>query len=278
MEKITAVALIIIVALVLYIVGPFVVGWLMQHVFVTAHQRTLHKKDLEKRQRTIGAMLTNIWRVLVILGLVIFLSDKLFEKDVLAPLFASAGIIGVAIGFGAQSLIKDFLSGIFIISENQFRVGDVVEIEGFSGTVERIGFRSTVLRDVDGNVHYFPNGMVQHVINKTMGYSMARFTVAVAPETDIDLASKLINQIGLDLAKEREWKDKILEAPHYVMMGDFSSTAVNMIVSGKTQPSDQWSVTSEMRQRILEAFESAGISIGTGPNVARVAIPKSKKK
>ncbi len=247
----------------------------MQHVFVTAYQRTLHKKDLEKRQRTLGAMFTNVWRIVVVLGALYFLSLQLFDKDILAPLFASAGIIGIALGFGAQSLIKDFLSGMFIISENQFRVGDVIEIEGFGGTVERIGFRSTVIRDVDGNVHYFPNGMVQHVINKTMGYSMARLTVAVAPDTNIEKVEKIINDIGLKLASEPEWEHKILEAPHYTMMGEFTSTAVNLTITGKTQPSDQWSVISEMRHRLLEAFEAQGITIGTTP-LAQVAAAKKK--
>jgi small-conductance mechanosensitive channel len=276
MEKIPSLALIVFVGLALYWAGPYVVNWLMQHVFVTAYQRTLHKKDLEKRQRTIGAMLTNIWRILVVAGSVYAISRLFFATDVLAPLFASAGIVGVALGFGAQSLIKDFLSGIFIISENQFRVGDVIEIDGFSGTVERIGFRSTVIRDVDGNVHYFPNGMVQHVINKTMGYSMARFTIAVAPETDIDRAAKFINNLGLALSEEPDWRDKILEAPHYVMMGEFTATAVTLIITGKTQPSDQWAVVAEMRQRILELFEKEGIIIGTVPT-AQITTSHKKK-
>lgn len=201
---------------------------------------------------------------------------QFFDYKALAPLFASAGIIGVALGFGAQSLVKDFLSGVFIISENQFRVGDVIDIEGFSGTVERIGVRSTVLRDPDGNVHYFPNGMVQHVINKTMGYSMARFTIAVTPETDIDRVVGIINKTGLALAAEPEWKDKVLEAPQYVMMGDFTSTAVNLIVSGKTQPSDQWSVVAEMRRRLLVKFEEKDIAIGT-TLVTQVAATKKKR-
>lgn len=277
MQQITSITITIFVFFLLYWSGPTIVNWLMQHVFVTAYQRTLHKKDLEKRRRTIGALLTNLWRIVVIFGGTYALSLQLFDKDVLAPLFASAGIIGIAFGFGAQSLIKDFLSGIFIISENQFRVGDVVEIEGASGTVEQIGFRSTVLRDVDGNVHFFPNGIVQHVINKTMGYSMARFTVAVTTETNIDDAVKLINDIGLELANEDAWRDKILEAPHYVMMGEFSSSAVNLIVSGKTQPSDQWSVIAEMRQRILEAFEKARIHIGN-VSTPQPTAPSKKKK
>jgi small conductance mechanosensitive channel len=255
------------VGLVLLWLGPIVIGWLTGHIFVTHYQRTLHKKDLEKRQRTLSNMFSNVWRILVVIISLYFVFVAIIgstqARELLAPLFASAGIIGVALGFGAQSLVKDFLSGIFIISENQYRVGDIIEIEGFGGTVERIGVRSTVIRDADGNVHYFPNGMVQHVINKTMGYSMARFTLSVAQNTDLERVEKIINKIGLELAAEDDWKDKILEAPHFVMMGDFTATAINLIISGKTQPSDQWSVTAEMRRRILEKFDEKGIEIGT---------------
>lgn len=265
MEKITSISSIVAVGLILYWAGPTIVNWMMSHMFVTAYQRTLHKKDLEKRQRTLGALFSNVWRIVVVLSVLYLIFVQFFTKEALAPLFASAGILGVAFGFGAQSLVKDFLSGVFIISENQYRVGDVIEIDSFSGTVERIGVRSTVIRDADGNVHYFPNGMVQHVINKTMGYSMARFTVAVTPDTDIEKVGKIIDKIGLELAAEEAWQNKILEAPHYVMMGEFTATAVNLIVSGKTQPSDQWSVTAEMRHRILDKFEQEGIEIGTTP-------------
>ncbi len=266
---------IIVVGGIFFFIGPMIVNWLMSHVFVTAYQKTLHKKDLEKRQKTLSELFANVWRIIVVVLTAYGIFVQFFDYKALAPLFASAGIIGVALGFGAQSLVKDFLSGVFIISENQFRVGDVVDIEGFSGTVERIGVRSTVLRDADGNVHYFPNGMVQHVINKTMGYSMARFTIAVTPDTDIDSVVSIINKTGLALVAEPEWKDKILEAPQYVMMGDFTSTAVNLIVSGKTQPSDQWSVVAEMRRRLLLKFEEKDIAIGT-TLVTQVAAAKKK--
>ena len=143
---------IIFVGLIFYVTGPFIVNWLMSHVFVTAYQRTLHKKDLEKRQKTLSALFSNVWRIIIVLITAYGVFVQFFDYKMLAPLFASAGIIGVALGFGAQSLVKDFLSGVFIISENQFRVGDIIEIEGFGGTVERIGVRSTVIRDADGNV------------------------------------------------------------------------------------------------------------------------------
>lgn len=267
----------LIISGILYWVGPLVVNFLMKHVFVTHYQRTLHKKDLEKRQRTLSSLFSNVWRIIVVIGTAYYIFTLFFSATALAPLFASAGIIGVAFGFGAQSLVKDFLSGVFIISENQYRVGDIIEIDGFSGTVERIGVRSTVIRDIDGNVHYFPNGMVQHVINKTMGYSMAHFNISVAPDTDIDTVAHIIDKTGLELAKEDDWNNKILEAPHFVMLGDFNATAVNLIITGKTQPSDQWAVVAEMRRRLLEKFEDAGINIGTGNATVTHMAPTRKK-
>ncbi|HCR55397.1 TPA: hypothetical protein DIV49_00325 [Candidatus Saccharibacteria bacterium] len=258
---------ILIGALLAYFVGTRLVTIAIRRIVKGGKHREWHKKDIEKRQKTLVDLFINIWRMLIFFT-VLYALAKLFVPNIsetLAPLFASAGIIGIALGFGAQSLIKDFLSGIFIISENQYRVGDVVEIEGFSGTVERIGSRSTVLRDVEGQVHYFPNGMVQHVINKTMGYSMARFTVAVHPDANIDTVSDIIDTLGLALSEEDAWKDKILKAPSFVSIGEITGSSVEVIVAGKTQPSDQWSVVAEMRKRLLEEFETKGIKLATVP-------------
>ena len=254
--------IIIIVAIALYWVGPRVVMWLTRHAFVTTYQRTLPKKDLEKRHKTLGGLFANVWRIIVVViaGYAIF--THFFNSAALAPLFASAGIIGVAFGFGAQSLVKDFLSGVFIISENQYRVGDIIEIDGFGGTVERIGVRSTVIRDVEGNVHFFPNGVVQHVINKTMGYSKVYFTITVAPDTNISTASDIINRIGEEISGEEKWQRKVIEPPHFDILGDFNASSISLVVSGKTQPSDQWALTAEMRRRILREFEKEHIELG----------------
>ncbi len=254
--------IIIIVAIALYWVGPRVVMWLTRHAFVTTYQRTLPKKDLEKRHKTLGGLFANVWRIIVVViaGYAIF--THFFNSAALAPLFASAGIIGVAFGFGAQSLVKDFLSGVFIISENQYRVGDIIEIDGFGGTVERIGVRSTVIRDVEGNVHFFPNGVVQHVINKTMGYSKVYFTITVAPDTNISTASDIINRIGEEISSEEKWQRKVIEPPHFDILGDFNASSISLVVSGKTQPSDQWALTAEMRRRILREFEKEHIELG----------------
>lgn len=270
-----SVAGIILITLVAYFVGTRAVDILVHRVVKGARHREWHKKDIEKRQKTLSNLFRTIWRVIVIAsGIYAIFHD--FIPDInttLAPLFASAGIIGIALGFGAQSLIKDFLGGIFIIADNEYRVGDIVEIEGFSGTVEKIGSRLTVLRDPEGNVHYFPNGMIQHVINKTMGYSMARFTLLVQPSTDIDKLADIIDETGEELAKEEAWKDKVIKAPAFVSLGDITGNSTEVIVAGKTQPSDQWAVTAEMRRRLHLAFEKNGVELAITPTAAN----KSRK-
>lgn len=253
--------IIIIVTLIFYVIGTAILRILVKNAVERTRQKTWHRKDVEKRQRTLVGLFTNIWRILVLSVGAFGLLKALIPDISLAPLFASAGIIGVAIGFGSQSLVKDFLSGMFIISENQYRVGDIIDINGSTGTVERIGTRSTVIRDADGNVHYFPNGSIQHVINKTMGYSMARFTIGVHPSNELESIITLINETGKKLATEEKWKNKIIDAPSFESIGEFTPSTVNLLISGKTQPSDQWSVTAEMRRRLLVAFEKQKIDL-----------------
>ncbi len=271
---------IILVGILIYYVGVKIVTLLVHRVVrVSGKHHVWHEKDIQKRQNTLDSLFKNIWRIIVVITFGYTLL-QLFVPDIhtaLAPLFASAGIIGIALGFGAQSLIKDFLSGIFIISENQYRVGDVVDLEGATGTVERISSRSTVLRDIEGNVHFIPNGLVGHVINKTMGYSMARLVISVVPETDIEKASEIINTIGQEITKEEKWQNKIIEAPAYVMLGELSATAVDLIVSGKVQPSDQWSVNAELRRRILREFENQNIELGIGSSQTTI-VPRIRKQ
>lgn len=277
-EVVFDIAIILLVVILLYVIGARIVQWLVGRLFKRAYKHRLHAKDLEKRQNTLKGLAANIWKTIVVFVGILAIARLFLSAEELAPVFASAGILGVAFGFGAQSLVKDFLSGIFIISENQYRVGDVIEIDGFGGTVERIGSRSTVLRDVEGNVHYFPNGIIQHVINKTMGYSNARVTISIVPDADIDEASAIINAIGNDMLTEDAWKNKIIEAPQYVMMGDISATSVELIVSGKVQPSDQWAVSAELRRRILQEFEKSDIDFGVNANAATVVSQGRRKR
>lgn len=265
-DHITTLLSILIFGAIAYFVGGKIFVHIVKRFVRSTRHKNWHQKDIEKREKTLGQVINNVWHIFIIVVVSVALfRESVSEADaLLAPLFASAGIVGVALGFGAQSIVKDFLAGMFIIGENQYRVGDIVEIEGHSGTVERIGNRSTVIRDVDGNVHYFPNGMIAHVTNKTMGYSMARFVIHIDPSSDIKKVSDIINHTGATLAGESKWQHKILEPPAFVSVGDFNGTYLEIIVAGKTQPSDQWNVTAEMRRRLLEAFEHEHIKLAPG--------------
>ena len=267
-DHITAILVILIAGIIAYWVGGIILARIVKRFVKTARHREWHHKDIEKRQNTLASVVSNIWHVFIIVVVCVALfRESVSQADaLLAPLFASAGIIGVALGFGAQSIVKDFLAGLFLIGENQYRVGDIVEIEGFSGTVERIGNRSTVLRDIDGNVHYFPNGIINHVVNKTMGYSMARFIIHLNPASDIKKVTTIINETGKKLAEEEKWRAKILEPPAFVSIGDFNGTSLEIIIAGKTQPSDQWAVIAEMRKRLLGKLEAAHIKLAPAPN------------
>jgi small conductance mechanosensitive channel len=253
--------IILLVGVVLYLVfGRILRGVIHRAVHGQKHESS-DPNDYNKREETLIGLFNTLWKFGWIAIVTALILKNLFPKVDLSPLFASAGIIGIAIGFGAQSIIKDFLSGIFIITDNQYRVGDVVEIDAASGTVEKIGVRSTILRDIEGNVHFIPNGTILHVINKTMGYSVARLNIFVSASTDIEKAIEVINNTGLKMSESAKWKEKVLEPPAFFNIGEITGTYINLIISGKTQPSEQWSVTAELRRRLLVDFEKADIKL-----------------
>lgn len=255
---------IIVTGILAYYVGGRILSRLVKRWVRTARHREWHQKDIEKRQKTLAGVVRNVWHIfIVIVVLVALFREAVDHADaLLAPLFASAGVVGVALGFGAQSVIKDFLAGLFVIGENQYRVGDIVELgDNASGTVERIGSRSTVIRDIDGNVHYLPNGSITHVINKTMGYSMARFIITVDPASDVKKIAGIVDRIGKELSHEEKWKNKIIDPPAFVSVGEFTGTSLEIIIAGKTQPSDQWAVIAEMRRRLLEALDKSDVKL-----------------
>ncbi len=256
-----AIVLILGLAWLLLYFGNKAIKRIIRQVVRSSHFYIISAEDARKRQDTLISLFRAVWKVLVVVITFFLLFTELFPDVNLIPIFASAGILGVAIGFGAQSIIKDFLTGAFIIMENQYRVGDVVEIEGAVGTVERISIRSTVVRDSDGNVHFLPNGSVVHVINKTMGYSRVNLTIGVTPETNIDELSEVINRVGIKMSEDEKWKGKILEPPHFLSIGAFSDVSLEVKVTAKTQPSAQWEVTGELRRRLLKSFTKHKIEL-----------------
>jgi len=251
---------ILIGGVIIYFLGSKILDLITRQV-VKGHLRKSPRKDIEKRQATLSNLITGIWRILVAATAIVSVFKVLFPAMDLSPLFASAGIIGIAVAFGSQTLVKDFLTGIFIITENQYRVGDYVTINDADGRVEYIGTRSTVIRDDNGNVHYLPNGSIIHVINKTMGYSKVHFSILLDASTDLDNAISVINQVGDGLAGDSKWKPRILSPPQFSSIGAFTGSTIEITIIGKTQPSDQWSVTAEMRKRLITAFEKNDIKL-----------------
>ena len=263
-----------------------VLAWAVRHFGDIIIKRAIHRlvrktrvnemsaDDVKKRQATLVGLLLVIWKIVVVVIASMLIFRQLFPSIDLTPAIASAGIVGIALGFGSQSLIKDFITGVFIISENQYRVGDVVDLDGAAGTVERVGVRTTILRDASGNVHYMPNGEIAHVINKTMGFSKINFALAVEPDTDIDKLSEVIDSVGIKMSEEEGWKDRLLEAPHFLSVGTFSHNAIEVTVVGKTQPSAQWSATSELRRRLIRAFSKHKIALASSLTV----MPNQTKK
>lgn len=178
------------------------------------------------------------------------------------PLLAGAGIAGVALGFGAQTMVKDFLAGIFIIGENQYRIGDVISVnKDVSGTVESLSLRMTSLRDLDGRVHYIPNGSIQIATNMTMEYANVELDIGVAYDTNVDHVEKVIEKTGLTMQKDDKWSESILEAPYMLRVESFGESALILKILCKTQPGEQWSVKGEFLRRLKKAFDNEDIEI-----------------
>ena len=213
-----------------------------------------------QRAQTIGAVLRSIAKVVIGVVAVLMVLGE-FGLD-LAPLIAGAGIAGVALGFGAQSLVKDFLSGIFMVVEDQFGVGDIVDVGEASGLVEGVGLRTTRLRDVEGTVWHVPNGEIRRVGNKSQQWSRALLDVQVAFETDVDEATRVIKAAADEVWHSEDVGPSVLEEPEVWGIEGFGPTGIAIRLVVKTQPADQWKVLRELRSRIKAALDREGIGFG----------------
>jgi len=214
--------------------------------------------DAERRAETLGAVLTNAARVVVV---AFFLLMTLQEFGVnIGPLVAGAGIAGVAVGFGAQSLVKDVISGFFLLMENQFGVGDIINIDDkHTGTVERMTLRITQLRDSEGRAHYVPNGSIVRVVVLSKDFARALVDVEVGYRTDPDLVFEVLRKVGQKLHEEKP--ELAVEPLEVKGIEALSPNGFVVRTLTKTAPGAQWEVARELRRRILLAFREAGIEI-----------------
>lgn len=179
----------------------------------------------------------------------------------ITPILAGAGVAGVAVGFGAQGLIRDLISGLFILAEDQFRVGDVIKTAGVAGQVERVTLRVTQVRDLEGVVHTIPNGEIKVVSNLTKGFSRVSLDVGVGYQEDLDRAIKLLDAVGRELADDPQFGPLILEPPVVLGVEDLAESQVTLRLLAKTLPLRQWDVARELRRRIKLAFDREGIQM-----------------
>jgi len=212
-----------------------------------------------QRAMTVGSVLKSVITIVLI---AVFGTMMLSEVGVnIAPIIASAGIIGIALGFGAQSLVRDFLSGIFMIFEDQYGVGDVVDVGEATGTIEAVTLRVTRLRDLNGTVWYVPNGEILRVGNMSQNWSRAVVDVSVGYGEDLARVKRVLGEVAHDLWEDDEYREAIIEEPEVTGVEMFTADAVSLRVLIKTRPLEQWAIAREMRQRIKARFDHEGIEI-----------------
>ena len=259
-----------VLAIALIVVAALVGIWLARRAFGLATRSLVAQRmgedetlmtaaDLERRMNTLETLANRLVTVVISLIALLMILSK-FEVDI-GPAIAGLGVVGIAVGFGAQTLVRDWLSGIFIVIENQYSVGDVVSLAGVDGVVEGFSLRRTILRNLDGTVHSVPNGQIVVASNMTRGWARVNMDVSVAYDTDIDRASAVIDKVGEEMLSDPTWGERIIEPPKVMRVNALGDSAVSLKVLGQVLPAQQWSVAGELRKRILAAFAREGIEI-----------------
>jgi small-conductance mechanosensitive channel len=250
-------------------IGLIVLGAFIAYRIVKAMVNKFEKKvrteeavvptELEKRAKTLARIVQTA--LIGVIGVIAFMMIiKELGLDI-GPIIAGAGILGLAIGFGAQNLVKDVISGFFILMEDQYRVGDVVQIAGIGGLVEQMSLRITILRDLEGKVHYIPNGSVGIATNMTKEWSRAVLDIGVAYKEDVDEVMEVLKEVGAEMEKDPTYSQFILEPLQILGVNEFADSAVVIKVMFKTLPLKQWDVGREFRRRVKKTFDEKGIEI-----------------
>lgn len=220
---------------------------------------SLDTQEASKRINTLLNILKGIGKILI-WSIFLMILLKKFNIDI-GPILAGAGILGLAVGFGAQELVRDFISGFFILLENQVRAGDVAIINGTGGLVEKIELRTITLRDFSGVVHVIQNGKINSLANMTKEWSAIVFDIGVAYKEDVDEVIKVMQEVGEKMLKDPDYTDKIKEPLEIFGLDKFDDSAIVIKARLKTNPGEQWSLGREYRRRLKKAFDEKGIEI-----------------
>lgn len=265
-------ARIVVVAVVALVARAFAVGAIRRVVDQAVRRSTEHRSDgggrgtlghevserARQRTLTMGSLLRSI--VTFVIGSIAILTILDLLGVPLRPLLASAGVAGVALGFGAQSLVKDFLAGVFMILEDQYGVGDVIDTGEAIGTVEEVSLRVTRLRDANGVIWYVRNGEIVRIANRSQGWSTALVDVPVSYQADIDEAIDVVGAVVHDLATDGTWGELLIEEPEVLGVEAVGGGTVTIRVLAKCLPDKHWGVQRAIRRRCKEALDAAGIA------------------
>jgi len=221
--------------------------------------RRLDDPEAVKRAATLGRVFRYVVAVVVSLVAGMLILSELGVS--LAPILGAAGVVGIAVGFGAQSLVKDYFSGLFILLENQIRVGDVVRIADIGGFVEEVTLRHVRLRDYDGNVHYVPNGLITTVTNMARGFAQSVIDVGVAYREDVDEAFDVMRTVAREMRTDPVFGPKILDELEVAGVERWADSAVVLRCRFRVAPLEQWNVRREYLRRLKKAFDLRGIEI-----------------
>jgi len=218
----------------------------------------LVRRVREQRAQTLGSLFTSVLLVVVVIVAVLTVLGLFIN---ITPLLASVSVVGLAISFGAQSLVKDIISGTFMLIEGQFGIGDVVRVGDISGMVEKITLRTTILRDLHGVVHIIPNGDITRVSNLTKTWSRAVIDVGVAYREDVDKVIATLRALAAEFQADPQWGQLLLDPPEVLGVENLADSAVIVRMAAKTLPLKQWDVARELRRRIKNRFDAEGIEI-----------------
>jgi len=255
------IVIILVVAWLLGVLSKILIGRIAKVLEKTHRGDEIAILEQEKRIKTIWSLLAVTVRVVIYAVAVLMILAELGIN--ITALLAGAGIMGIALGFGAQSMVKDMLAGLFILIEDQYRMGDVVEVNGgaFGGTVEKMSIRTTWLRAFNGNLHIIPNGSIEAVTNYTHKWTRVLLDFGISYGDDIDSAAEAIKETALKMAAEPEWENVFLSQPEVLGVEKLDDSAVLLRLIAQAVPGDQWRLARELRRRVKYALEESGANI-----------------
>lgn len=266
---------ILVILVIVWVIRKFGAHFTMNFIKRTVrHDLYPTEVDRKKRIATLGSLVDAVFRAGTLILAVMLIITEL-KPSYTTAIFTSAGLIGIAIGFGAQSLIRDFMSGIFIIFENQYRIGDTVTLDQVSGKVEAITIRTTIIRDINGYVHHVPNGSIVVTTNKTLDYAGINEEIVVHPNTNLEKLEDVINKTGAEISAMETFANLIQDPPHFQRVMHVDGNGVTVQILGKTSLKRQFEIKGAFMKALIKNLDKAKIQLATP--IAATAAAKKKK-